>query len=100
MFSRTALLALPPITLRASTEQGRKTLVNEQVEPVERLIVLDAVTHDLSGNGMRVAEGHAFLYEVVGNVRRGGKSSRRRIAHPARIERKVLQKFGKDGKAA
>ena len=48
---------------------------------------------------MRVTEGHTLLYEVVGDVRRSGKTSRRRIAHSARVERDMLEQFVKDGQA-
>lgn len=48
---------------------------------------------------MRVAERHAFLHEVVRNVCRGRKTARRRKAHLSRIERDILQKFGKNRQA-
>ena len=81
-------------------EQGGEALVHEQIELIQRLVVVDAVAHDARRNGVRVAERHAFLHEVVGNVRRGGKSARRGGAHLARVERNVLQQFVEDGQAA
>ena len=75
-------------------------LVYEQIEFIQRLVVFDAVADDLTRNGVSVAERHAFLYEVIGNVGRRREAACRRVAHFARIERNILQQFVENTEAA
>ena len=42
-------------------EQVAEGAVDGEVDAVERLVVFDAVAHDLARHAVRVAEGHAFL---------------------------------------
>ena len=81
-------------------EQVAEGAIDGEVDAVERLVVFDAVAHDLARHAVRVAEGHALLHQVVGDVRRRRIAAHRRGAHLARVKGDVLQQFVEDGKAA